>query len=740
MLIFSSFSLAIDLYSCGPINAPGNYDLRNDVSSNGTCFTINSPNVSLNLNGHTITYATVAIPQIYNFDFEITDPSDPTHADGWDFSQAQFVERVYGEYYSSTVYSGNYSIRVPIPSPTDQEVTSTNSVLLLPGINYAFGGMFYNGETPDQTDVEHRGGVIFQLIDPSDNIIYQVDANTITANRGFVFLPRMFTSSADIITVSSPTNARIRIRFVNLATSPAGHAYVDYMILMANGYSGVNTNLRNYNTITNGTINQSQKYCRACNIINADSARYLELSYLETHFGGIDSEVLGAGISSDTGDGYGAHIHHNKFIHNNYYRYDPIDLSPWRMDAHAIIAIPGKGDSHVSIHDNLVWGSPAWGIRGGDNNPGGSCDIYNNDIRGEAKITNAFGIMICYYGAHVYNNTINLTSGRGIGMRELRMDANVHDNYVYLTEKRPQEQQANGLAYGVQFECGINPVDRATCIGRQNNFRFYNNHIEVFTNPDGAGAAALRNSMYIANGEIYNNTFIATNLNPSNPNIWASAFDSYDGEYINVKSYNNTYKSNHRLFTFEDVQAIFNTFESETLERSSNPINYRTIVFMTPGGAATFLDTKIINNASFDSYQFTANAQFTVKWFLDIKVVDQALLPINGASISIRDRNNNLVYSGITDASGSIRTNQTEYVNVQGAKTYYSPYNVTVIYNAETQVRTTTLNTSKIEVFTFTSGCTPMSAVSIAINEWYNGIRDMNSVIEIIKNWKANGC
>jgi hypothetical protein len=46
------------LTDCQPITKAGSYSLANDVSSSGTCFPIGASNVSLNLNGHTITYGT----------------------------------------------------------------------------------------------------------------------------------------------------------------------------------------------------------------------------------------------------------------------------------------------------------------------------------------------------------------------------------------------------------------------------------------------------------------------------------------------------------------------------------------------------------------------------------------------------------------------------------------------------------------------------------------------------------
>jgi hypothetical protein len=51
-------SPTVTLTDCEPLTKAGTYYLANDVSSAGTCFPIGASNVTLNLNGHTITYGT----------------------------------------------------------------------------------------------------------------------------------------------------------------------------------------------------------------------------------------------------------------------------------------------------------------------------------------------------------------------------------------------------------------------------------------------------------------------------------------------------------------------------------------------------------------------------------------------------------------------------------------------------------------------------------------------------------
>ncbi|MGC1781680.1 MAG: Ig domain-containing protein [Acidobacteriaceae bacterium] len=69
------------LTACGDITASGTYYLSQDVSSAGTCFGVDANNITLNLNGHTITYGTAGgsspTPAIEGHDCWSTDnPAD----------------------------------------------------------------------------------------------------------------------------------------------------------------------------------------------------------------------------------------------------------------------------------------------------------------------------------------------------------------------------------------------------------------------------------------------------------------------------------------------------------------------------------------------------------------------------------------------------------------------------------------------------------------------------------------
>jgi len=97
--------------------------------------------------------------------------------------------------------------------------------------------------------------------------------------------------------------------------------------------------------------------------------------------------------------------------------------------------------------------------------------------------------------------------------------------------------------------------------------------------------------------------------------------------------------------------------------------------YLTSISSVTALNTQF-NNASVGFGD--AGSEFTVKWYLDIKVEDHLGNIEPNSDIWINDTlDTNEVY-GKTDATGWLRWNQvTEYVQDNGGITYYTPHNVT---------------------------------------------------------------
>ena len=206
-----------NINSCRTLDVLGEtYVLQNNVSSNGTCFTVTADNITLDLNGYTVTYANLTFDPIYNGDFEIQGAT-PQEADGWDQSQAPNAQRALGDYNApyTSVFSGNYSISIAAPTPT-QTIKSSQPVLLQAGVMYTVGVAYYEYEYGDDGYQHCRGNIVLDIVDEFDNLIKSIPYHPGLegcSNKGFMFFPRFDEypiGTTRFFSVASDTNAYIK--------------------------------------------------------------------------------------------------------------------------------------------------------------------------------------------------------------------------------------------------------------------------------------------------------------------------------------------------------------------------------------------------------------------------------------------------------------------------------------------------------------------------------------------------
>ncbi len=610
LILSLSFVYSININSCGTLNQAGaTYDLTADVSSTGTCFTITEDNITLNLNGHTVTYADVSFEQVYNGGFE-TAGANSTLADGWTFSDSH-AERYAGSYYppdpfsnasNPTLFDGSHSIRINSSgAPNSIQITSTVPITLEPGIDYIASAMFNNFQA-DSADAR------IDVLNSSNQIIatseYYQSGTSIT-NRGFHFFPAA--DSGYVFSVSTPTEAYLRITVSNLSYE-SGPVYIDYVRLLAANYRGITTNeiagyggeyTKNGLTITNGSIIQGNMDCYFCHSI-ASKLRNAEVSYINARMGGVESSAIYAFGGASTSNCYGSNIHHNTFTHHNYnvtdFTQNPEDIVIRRDNMYALIECIGGG-GNTTINDNQILGSPQIGILfdRAYNDSSTPINIYNNTIKHNSKYTQAFAMQ--FYDVKytdIYNNTIDLTSGRGIHIEhDNSTNITIRDNTVKVKEQRNQEQGFNKTAYGIQAEGG-------------NNYYIYNNYVEARTHSNHGNGIGLRISNPVGYTEVHDNVFVG--INENNPNYFATPFYAAATSGSNVQMQNNTFKSNDIMFYFAGGDNF--TFENSTIEKLTSPYDlysYTVHVFNRYGDSLNnrFLNNILLNGAQFgEAYDY----------------------------------------------------------------------------------------------------------------------------------------
>jgi len=671
--------------SCQTLNTPGEYVLQTDVSSPSTCFDVTANDVTLDLGGHTITYATEPIDQISNGDFELGAGSSATD---WDFSGATGAQRFAGAYYDNTLWSGSYSISVDTAPGELDIIRSTDIITLQPDVNYLVSGHFYNTVSRDlEIYFEVRNASNDQLIESTSC----ARSGSTRSTRGFQFCP-WHNPHNYYFNVNQPTNAYVQIR-INNPTNSSGTVYFDYVRLILAEYMGVvaSPGLK----LKNGQINLSNQACIKCH--NIEGPTYAEIHNLTNFAGGVEGSAI-YGIYNGGGCHH-SEFYNNTFIHHNFFGKSPEDIVIFRDEMYGIIRCAYSG-GNTSIYNNIIRGSPQVGIQfsGSPSLDYGMTYFYGNDFAGETKYTQGFAILAggtSKYGYESYNNFINMSSGRGIGGHR---NGSIYNNTIYVREHRNQDYaNVDMLAFGIQVE-------------QARNITIYDNYVESRTHDDRGDAIGLRFSNDAADITVYNNTFIAIYEHAGQT---ADALSVLAADLIdNVRIFNNTFKSNNRIFA---IEASNNTeLESNTVEKLPSPYNFRTVYMHSTNYFSdylfslntTFLDTKFANDLSFDEYEFTANGlpkEFEVRWFLDIEAREESM-PASEATIQIFYSNNgSLVESGSTDLSGRYRTDLPEYMRTYppDTKIDLSPYTVNVIYRGEIQTQPIVLDDSKTISFVF---------------------------------------
>ena len=104
-------------------------------------------------------------------------------------------------------------------------------------------------------------------------------------------------------------------------------------------------------------------------------------------------------------------------------------------------------------------------------------------------------------------------------------------------------------------------------------------------------------------------------------------------------------------------------------------------------------------NTTFDKskvYCSSTNSILTVKWNLDVKVVDTDGDKVPFANVAIKDKSDNEIVNTTADRRGMLHTQLAEYMQNRDGKTMKTPHNVTAVYKTYNKTESVTLDSHKI--------------------------------------------
>ncbi len=651
--------------------------LQNDVSSNGSCFVITAANVTLDLNGKTVTYNNAAPVTVPNGDFESAPSGD------WNFGTAPNASRAAGTYVKPvSVYSGGYAAKFTVPA-ADQNFRNSQAVTLAANTTYTLSAMFYNQASDAATMSVELEGTTIKV------------SRTGKTWRGFAFTTATFTTGA------SAPSYNVIVRLAG-ATNGSGSVFVDDIRIqrhrnvgVAAGASSSSSNrpadIGCYGTpngmvVKNGTIRQGQD--------NGSSSDAIYIGTNNVEIANLNMTVQGPNSRGISSFNYKRTLNiHNNTIANN----TRTISSREAFDGAAVFAVDPGGSTFAN---NTITNSPQNGVMFMGNSSGIPNTIRNNSITIRSYYTNDFAIQFWNdRGTQVYGNTINCTgadlSCRGIFAGGNSQGTTIYNNTVN-NQERARNQEYNGCAaggaYGLQIEYAHNIVA-------------YGNTI-TSTAEDCESAAFRANplsdaGLFGSGNYVHDNTFTAIKIGSGTANgILIGGINSS----AVVRFERNTVSSNHRWMNVDGPYNGMN-FTGNTFSVGANATNpflpLYTFDWSPPKNAATnvtFVDNvypTTFSQNTFEAASFVCvNAthpcavgggsavdkfsDFTYSWTTTVMVKDGSA-PVAGASVTAVDRNGATAASGTTDANGRATLILPEWKNTGGTKAQKNPYVISAV-------------------------------------------------------------
>jgi len=669
----------IPLSECSVLDkSGGQYKLQNNVESRGTCFILTAPNVSLDLNGFSVIYDNGTVPSIPNGNFE---KGSSSQIDDWDISKAPRAQRIFGTYVKPvTVYSGNHSLKISLSSH-DQVVRSKEPIVFEPNTTYSLSGMIYN------------------MMNDKTIISFELEGTDIRASktgktwRGFQYVHVRFTTKEKV----TPSHILIR---VSSAGEDKGYIFIDDLKFQRHRVNGIAIGPEAWRkpslisdankfgnapsaTIKNGKIiqgNGKSDYSHAISI-GENSGISFEINNLDISVQGANSKAISSynAINSKIS---------NVTINSNV---DTITSRDHYDGALIFIDYPGFGSK---IFKNTITRGIQTGIYLNSLSGKTPNQIYENTITLQTKYTNDFAII--GNGSIIYNNIIECgeknNSCRGIwaGGKGTR----VYENTISV-QQLPRNQEYNGCqlsgAYGIQSENGFNT-------------EVYNNTVTALAGD--CEAVAFRANPMEEGKRMGSNNIIRENTFKSIAKGTARAVSVKIGEADgnSLELINNKFQSNRcwLLFDGHATDLIFLGNRFEKIHPKNGPFtpletsNWNGLIFPEN---ITFLnnqyhsteDSSEFKGASFKKSQGLNNdikASYVYSWGVTIHAVNRNNLPLLNASITIKDKSANQVFSGVTDFKGKVIVSLREYKNIGGKKILFNPYTILLQINNNLAVQT----------------------------------------------------
>jgi len=626
----------VNLTACGVLDRAGaNYVLQNDVTSDSTCFSVQADNITLDLNGHTVTYGNGPVVAVPNGSFEEGNGASPA---GWDLRQAPNAARVQGTFIPPTVFTGSYSLAVHLPCP--DQIVSSGAPFTLPGNRtFVISAMIYN-QVDDGIDYW------IELDDAQTGAVLARNDLKGRTWRGFSFLATRYRTKS-----ATPAVIRLGVRGVGL--SKPGVIYLDDVTARISESHGVvaaacwapgigqnpcGGSARNL-TVENGSIVEGA----GAGSMN-DGIRFYQINKSD----GLEVYNTKIAVHGPSSINIQTQYQLGVTIHNNELKND-VRVVENRDNLQGMLVkvlMNPAAAGHTRIFNNVLRG----GAQGGILVSGTGGEVFGNDISQDGRYSNDFSIYAYGSEFNIYGNVIHPISGRGIMVTGARNQ--VHDNRIEVRELA-QNQEYGGCqmsgSYGIELRL---PTPR--------NNEIYRNQITAYAEQCDSRGLGLRELTENAGNWIYENTIRAVCVGNTRAHAYGVTLVSSRGGVL-LERNKVIADSANILWPYDGG---YGTFVRNTFIKGSNPSpDYATFAFVNSKSAAGNLIADSTFRAGADRMSISMKPVGTGGWVGDselqfgrtvnLRVINSHEQPVPNAHVVVLDPNGRTLFLSDTDQAGA---------------------------------------------------------------------------------------
>jgi hypothetical protein len=653
------------------------YVLQTDVTTAGTAFAIIASNVTLDLNGHTITYDNATPITIPNGSFEV---GAGAVADGWNFAGAPNATRHQGVWLHNEVYDGDHSLKFSLPGG-DQFVTSTKTITLEANTTYSLSAMFEYGGQGDASNPGVKGFV--RLV--GDGLPTREVSWNSTNWRGIQLREGTFTTGNSTETYSIQVGVEGGATLDSATTKPF---YIDDVKIQRTRAYGVTTSTKSwspadYPDIIRWGTGTNAMIKNGAIVQGADGATWGHGVFVHTTGGvtiqDLNVTVHGANSSAINGKDQGAFT---SIVRDNTLTSNVKTISS-RDNFDGAVISRLQGDIHGNtltngIHSGIVAANGTATARVASN-------IYGNTVQLSSKYTNGFAI-VAGWGSQIHDNVVNCGAGafaaRGILVSSgdpVGATTRVYGNSIHVQQLiANQEYQGAvlGGAYGIQLE-------------NAKNVEVYDNSVTAYGNDAPAYAFRMNSDEGTSAAvSVHDNTFRAVAGRSHAAAVKFTRIDEgsiqfVDNELITNDGVVGTTDNSFVILlrsTITVIAPISDPYPIESDYASVAGLHTRITLLdptFTDASSRAYLESATTRIASRFGGAIDDKIAFDLRWttaFL-VKNVGGAALP--NVAVTITDKTGAVTTSGTTDANGLLTAALTQFSTQGSAKTTFKPFMVT---------------------------------------------------------------